>query len=100
MKGCKRKLIEKIAYDDNRKVFTLADADTLIPRFINAIKEVLVEDGEVNLYGLCKFYLDTQQARTGRNPATGELIEIPEKTVVRCHFTPGVKEMVKDIVLE
>lgn len=100
MKGCKRKLVEKVAYDGKHKVFTLSDVETLIPRLIDAIKEVLVEDGEVNLYGLCKFYLDTQQARSGRNPATGESIEIPEKTVVRCHFTPSIKEMVRDITLE
>lgn len=47
----------------------------------------LVEGGEVTLPGLGKLKTDQRAARTGRNPATGEALEIPAKTVVK--FSPA-----------
>lgn len=38
--------------------------------------------GPVTLRGFGTFKMTTKKARTGRNPKTGELIEIPEKRVL------------------
>jgi len=40
-------------------------------------------DAEVTLPGLGKLKTTTRAARTGRNPATGAAIEIPERVVVK-----------------
>lgn len=44
-------------------------------------------DTEVTLPGVGKLVVDVRAARTGRNPATGEAIQIPEKCVVK--FRPA-----------
>ena len=44
-------------------------------------------DAEVTLPGLGKLKATTRAARTGRNPQTGEPVEIPERMVVK--FSAG-----------
>lgn len=71
-------------------------ADTL--RFVAAleavIQEELVQGGEVPLASTGKFKVKTTAARTGRNPATGESVEIPARRKVS--FTPA--KALKDTV--
>lgn len=43
----------------------------------------LAEGSEIALMGLGKLKVTTRAARTGRNPATGESIEIPAKNAVK-----------------
>ncbi|MBC5694645.1 HU family DNA-binding protein [Agathobaculum hominis] len=58
---------------------------------INAFTEVIIEalkrDGKVQLPGFGTFELRTRAARTGRNPHTGETIEITAAKVPA--FKPG-----------
>ena len=54
----------------------------------------LAEGGEVALPGLGKLGVKQREARTGRNPATGEEIAIPAKRVP--HF--GASKALKDAV--
>ncbi len=51
--------------------------------------------GEIMLPGLGKFAKKHRDARTGRNPMTGETIQIPAKTVLK--FT--VNKAAKDALL-
>ncbi len=51
--------------------------------------------GEVPLSGLGKFKVVKRKARMGRNPATGEPIKIPAKTVVRFTVAKALKDIVK-----
>lgn len=65
--------------------------------FLESIKESLKEGDKVSLVGFGTFYLKTKDARNGRNPRTGERIQIPAKSVVA--FKPGkeFRELVNDI---
>jgi len=49
---------------------------------------------EVNITGFGKFVPFETKGRTGRNPKTGETVDVPSKTVVK--FRPGktLKELV------
>ena len=49
-------------------------------------------NGEFTLPGLGKFVAGIRKARTGRNPATGETIQIPEKKVVKFRFAKSAKD--------
>lgn len=49
--------------------------------------------GEVPLPGLGKFKVQQRKARMGRNPATGEPIKIPAKTVVKFTLTKAIKDI-------
>ena len=44
--------------------------------------------------GIGKLVLVNRKARTGRNPATGETIQIPAKTVVKFRVAKACKEAV------
>ena len=58
-----------------------------------AIREVRT-NGEFNLPGLGKLVRKERAARMGRNPLTGESIQIPAKTVVKFRVAKAAKEAV------
>lgn len=58
-----------------------------------ACKEVK-KDGEFAVAGLGKLVKVHRKAREGRNPATGQTIQIPAKTVVKFRVAKAVKEAV------
>ena len=56
-------------------------------RLFANIKRELIQGGEVNLLGFGKFSVKTRPAREGRNPRTGEPIQIPASKLP--YFTAG-----------
>ena len=50
--------------------------------------------GSFTLPGIGKLVLVKRKARMGRNPATGEPLKIPAKTVVRMRIAKGAKEAI------
>lgn len=64
-----------------------ADMESAFAAFCEVAAAELLGGGEVPLHGLGKLKVKATSARTGRNPKTGEMIEIPAcRKVV---FTPG-----------
>ena len=49
---------------------------------------------EFTLPGMTKLVLQKRKARMGRNPATGEAIKIPAKTVVKARIAKQLKDSV------
>jgi DNA-binding protein HU-beta len=69
-----------------------------VKRFLESLT-TLVEDtirggGEVPLKGLGKFKVHHRKARMGRNPLTGEEIQIPAKTVVKFTIAKALKNLI------
>ena len=58
------------------------------------IEKNIKRGGEVPLKGLGKFKVQKRKARMGRNPATGEAIRIPAKTVVKFTVAKALKDLV------
>ena len=60
----------------------------------------LKRSGEFVLPGICKLVVQKRKAREGRNPATGEAIKIPAKTVVKARIAKQLKDqqMVRPIL--
>jgi len=54
----------------------------------------LEKGGEVTLPGVGKLSVKTRAARTGRNPATGEALAIPEKKVPHFSALKALKDAV------
>ena len=71
------------------------DAEGAYDTFVQLLYKEIGRAGEVMLPGLGKFAKKHRQARQGRNPATGETIQIPAKTVLK--FT--VNKAAKDALL-
>jgi len=57
-----------------------------------AMHELGTENGEIPLPGLGKLKADVRAARTGRNPATGESMDIPAKNVVKFVAAKALKD--------
>lgn len=58
------------------------------------IEKQIRSGGEVPLKGLGKFKVQHRKARVGRNPATGEPIQIPAKTVVKFTVAKSLKDLI------
>ncbi len=56
-----------------------ANASTAVDAIFEAIQQSLENGDSVSLVGFGSFRLFKRNARTGRNPRTGEAISIPEK---------------------
>ena len=54
----------------------------------------LKRSGEFVLPGMVKLVRQERKARMGRNPATGEAIKIPAKTVVKARIAKQLKDAV------
>ncbi|MCL4849087.1 MAG: HU family DNA-binding protein [Acidobacteria bacterium] len=62
---------------------------------LNALSEKeLKRSGEFTLPGMVKLVVQKRKARMGRNPATGEPIKIPAKTVVKARVVKQMKDAV------
>lgn len=54
--------------------------------------EVLQQGDEINLFGLATITPVTRKARTGRNPKTGEAIQIPAKRALKIKLRQAGKD--------
>ena len=62
---------------------------------LNSLAESeLKRANEFVLPGMCKLVVQNRKARQGRNPATGETIQIPAKTVVKARIAKQLKDSV------
>jgi nucleoid DNA-binding protein len=61
--------------------------EEVITQFLEAIMAAVQTEQRVDLRGFGSFRLRQRQARTGRNPRTGDTLQIPAKQVPT--FTPG-----------
>ncbi len=66
------------------------EVEQVVDIFFEEITQRLAEGGRVELRGFGTFSTRERDARTGRNPRTGEQVSVPAKRVP--YFKPG-KEM-------
>jgi DNA-binding protein HU-beta len=74
---------------------TKADADRAVETVLDSIIGGLKGGKEVSIAGLGIFSTKMRQARTGRNPRTGESIQIPAMRMPKFRAAKGLKDAVK-----
>ncbi|NLS13880.1 HU family DNA-binding protein [Vibrio sp. SM6] len=74
----KTQLVESIAANAD---ISKASAGRALDAFIEAVSNTLETGDQVALVGFGTFSVRTRAARTGRNPKTGQEIQIPEAKV-------------------
>lgn len=74
---------------------TKADAERAVETVIDSITESLKQGQEVSIAGLGIFSAKMREARTARNPRTGESIEVPAMRVPKFRAAKGLKDAVK-----
>ena len=87
----KQELIKDIA---ERGEFTKADAEAALKAVQGAIAAVLVNGDKITLPGFGTLKVVETAARTGRNPQTGEPVEIPAKRKIKFNPTQALKDLV------
>ena len=68
---------ELIAALTEKTGFTKKDAEKALNAVVEVITETLSKGDKVQIVGFGSFEVKERAARTGKNPATGEQIEIP-----------------------
>ncbi|MCY7679865.1 HU family DNA-binding protein [Bacillus pumilus] len=68
---------------------------TVVEATLDAIESTLKEEGQVKIAGFGTFEVATRAARKGRNPQTGEEIEIPETKAPKFKAAKALKDAVK-----
>jgi DNA-binding protein HU-beta len=72
----------------------LADAREVFDELAVLSEKELKKSGEFTIPGMVKLVVQKRKARMGRNPATGEAIKIPAKTVVKARPVKQLKDAV------
>lgn len=78
---------ELIDFISNKADLSKADAGRALDAFIDAVTTTLKDKDSITLVGFGTFAVSERAARTGRNPRTGESIEI--KAAIVPKFRPG-----------
>jgi DNA-binding protein HU-beta len=87
----KTDLIAKIAQDAG---LTKTVAAKALSSMIDGVGEALKKGDSLAIPGFGTFSVSKRAARTGRNPQTGEAIQISAKNVVKFKAGKGLKEIV------
>lgn len=83
-------------------IATLAEKTGMSKKDVSGFMETMVsmayseakKSGEFTIPGLGKLLKKNRAARMGRNPATGETIKIPAKTVVKFRVAKAAKDAI------
>ena len=71
-----------------------AQAREIFDEMNSLAEKELKRSGEFVIPGMVKLVVQKRKARMGRNPATGEQIKIPAKTVVKARIAKPLKDAV------
>lgn len=87
----KADLVEKVAVEAD---LTKKDAEQLVEIVLDSIIDSLNAGEKIELRGFGSFRVRERNSRKGRNPKTGDAVDIPAKRVA--YFKPGkeLKELI------
>jgi DNA-binding protein HU-beta len=89
----KTELVEAIAEASGQ---TKVDAEKLVAAFVDTITGALSAGDKVTIPGFGAFSVSDRQARTGRNPSTGEVINIAASKTPKFSAGSGLKAAVNN----
>lgn len=72
---------------------TKADAERAVKAFVDTVGQCLKEGQSLTLVGFGTFGVSERAARIGKNPRTGEKIEIPAAKTVKFKAGKGLKDL-------
>ena len=87
----RRELTERVA---DKVPLTKRQAEVAVGIVFNCIAEALREGDKVELRGFGSFRARSREARQGRNPRTGEVVQVPSK---KAPFFRAGKELRKKV---
>ncbi len=88
----KGEFVEKVA---NESGLSRKDAGAAVDAVLSTIESALKSGDDVNFTGFGKFHVAERGAREGRNPRTGETMQIAASKVPRFTAGSGLKKAIK-----
>jgi DNA-binding protein HU-beta len=88
----KSEFVDQVA---DRADLSKRDAASAVDAVLETIENTLSRGGEISFSGFGKFSVSQRSAREGRNPATGERIQIAASKVPKFTAGAGLKKAVK-----
>jgi DNA-binding protein HU-beta len=88
----KQEFVDQVA---DRAGLSKKDAAGAVDAFLDTVEDALKRGSDVSFSGFGKFSVSQRSAREGRNPATGERIQIAASRVPRFTAGAGLKKAVK-----
>ncbi|MEW6378471.1 MAG: HU family DNA-binding protein [bacterium] len=88
----KADLIDKMATEAN---ISKAAAEKALGALTDGIKTALQKGEPVTLIGFGTYSVTERKARTGRNPQTGEELQIPAKKAIKFKAGKGLRDAVE-----
>jgi len=82
------------AFFANKFEMKRAQAREFFDELNTLAEKELKRSGQFTIPGMVKLVVQKRKARMGRNPATGEPIKIPAKTVVKARIAKQMKDAV------
>ena len=89
----KKELIKFVSQSTDN---TIKDTEEIVDEFINYVKNSLVQHEDVVIRDFGKFTTKLRDARTARNPQTGETIEVPAKYALTFKPTSTLKAEINE----
>lgn len=86
----KSELVQKLA-DENPHLFQ-RDVENIVTAILDAIGDGLSQGDRIELRGFGAFSVKNRPARTGRNPRTGEKVDVSEKYVPQFKAGKEIRE--------
>lgn len=87
-----KEIAKSIAAKTNLKT---SEVNDVINYYINAMTDELVADGKFTIINFGGFAVKEREARKGRNPKTGEEIEIPARKSVTFKASKYLTDMIQ-----
>ncbi|HZB76609.1 MAG TPA: HU family DNA-binding protein [Solirubrobacteraceae bacterium] len=88
----KSEFVDKVAAESG---LSKKDAGAAVDAVISTVENALKSGDEVSFTGFGKFHVAKRGAREGRNPRTGETMQIAASNVPRFTAGSGLKKAVK-----
>ncbi|MDY6286547.1 MAG: HU family DNA-binding protein [Bilifractor sp.] len=88
----KTELVAEIAKESD---LSKKDAEKALTAFTDVVSKALKDGDKVQLVGFGTFEVSERSARTGRNPQTGETIEIKASKTPKFKAGKALKDLVK-----
>ena len=89
----KAELVAQVAQE---VLVTRKEADKIVETALTSIVESLRKGEKVEIRGFGSFRTRTRNARTGRNPKSGDSVEVPPKTVPFFKPSKQLRDAVSD----
>lgn len=86
---------ELVAYVAEKVSLSKKDAEAAVNAVFDGIVKALQDEGKLQIIGFGNFEVKERAARAGKNPATGETIEIPATKVPSFKAGKALKDAVK-----